>query len=139
MNVLSQRIQAKCYSFSVASASPLITYFTQGMATLLPSALYRAESDNPVSAVHLFGKFWSRSHSNGVSLRMSRPFRMGWMELSELPEVPFWSVPHMSPFSQAFRRSSSATSIKGRWHPYASAHSVYCSPHHSGTHSHSVC
>ena len=62
----------------------------------------------------------SLSHSRGVRRRMSRPLRTGWMELRELPEVPFWSVPHRSPFSLALRQSNPATSMT------RSVASLYC-------------
>lgn len=48
---------------------PRMMNSTQGMATLLPNARYRAESEASERAVQPSGNPWSRSHSSGVRRR----------------------------------------------------------------------
>ena len=51
---------------------PRMMNSTQGMATLLPKARYRAEPEAPGISVQPSGNPWSRSHSSGVRRRISR-------------------------------------------------------------------
>ena len=118
--VKQKRYHQSSYAARGTAAICPIINSTQGIATLLPSALYRAESDALGIFVQPSRKPCSLSHSRGVRRRMSRPLRTGWMELRELPEVPFWSVPHRSPFSLALRQSNPATSMT------RSVASLYC-------------
>ena len=57
---------------------PRMMNSTQGMATLLPNARYRAESEASERAVQPSGNPWSRSHSSGVRRRINR-------RLSDIP------------------------------------------------------
>ena len=58
------------YTARRAAAIRPIMNSTQGIATLLPSALYRALSEASGMSVHPSGKPCRRSHSNGVRRRM---------------------------------------------------------------------
>ena len=66
---------------AAARAMPAMIYLTHGTGTLLPKALYRAESEAPGRSAHPSGNPEAASHSSGEETpdqKTASVSRLGW-------------------------------------------------------------